>query len=266
MIRDITIGQYYPVESPIHRLDPRVKLISTFFYIVSLFLFRSFVGYAVASLLLFTVIHMSKVPFSYIVRGLKAIVILLLFTSIFNVLFTPGTEIFQIWKIKVTIEGLRNGAFMTLRLIFLILGSSIMTFTTTPNQLTDGLEKIMAPLKKLRVPVHEFAMMMSLAIRFIPILLEEADKIMKAQSARGANFEEGKLLTRARSLVAILVPLLVSAIRRAEELGLAMESRCYTGGEGRTKMKPLRYKKIDFIAYCVLAIYFVSLIAVNRGF
>ncbi len=264
MIRDITIGQYYPVESPIHKLDPRVKLIGTFAFIVSLFLFHNIFGYAVAALLLFAVIRTSRVPLGYIVKGLKAVVVLLVFTALFNALFTSGHEVFRVWKISVTREGLRSGLFMSLRLVFLILGSSMMTFTTTPNHLTDGLEKLLSPLNRIRVPVHEFAMMMSLAIRFIPILLEEADKIIKAQSARGANFEEGGLFQRAKSMVAILVPLLVSAIRRAEDLGLAMEARCYTGGKGRTKMKPLRYQKWDLVAYGLLALYFVVLAAFNQ--
>jgi energy-coupling factor transport system permease protein len=266
MIRDITIGQYYPAESVIHRLDPRVKLIGTFLYIISLFTFQSFSGYLVAILFLFIVIRLSKVPFKFIAKGLKTILFLLLFTAFFNMFLTPGEEIFRFWIIKVTKEGLRTASFMAIRLTFLILGSSIMTFTTTPNHLTDGLESVMAPLNRIRVPVHEISMMMSIALRFIPILLEETGKIMDAQTARGADFESGGLVSRAKSLVPLLVPLFVSAFRRANDLAMAMEARCYNGGEGRTKMKPLVYKKRDGIAIFTLVAYLVILTVTSRFF
>ncbi len=264
MLRDITLGQYYPEKSVIHALDPRVKLLGTFLYIVSMFLFKTFVGYAVAGLALIFVIKLSKVPFSYMVKGMKAIWMLLLFTLIFNVILTDGTILFQ-WKfIKISVEGIRNAIFMGLRLFFLIIGSSLMTLTTTPNQLTDGLETGLRGLKKIKIPVHEMAMMMSIALRFIPILLEETDKIMKAQSARGADFEEGKLMDRVKALVPIFVPLFISAFRRANDLAMAMEARCYRGDEHRTRMNPLKYKKRDAIAYIMLALYIALIIVADK--
>ena len=264
MIRDITIGQYYPADSILHRLDPRVKLIGTLVFIVSLFLFDTFLGYVLAGLFLYSAIKLSKVPFKFIVKGLKAVVILLVFTLIFNVFLTPGEPIFTLGFIKITKEGLRTAAFMGIRLVFLILGSSLMTFTTTPNQLTDGLENVLGPLKKIHVPVHEVAMMMSIALRFIPILLEETDKIMKAQQARGADFESGKMIQRAKAMIPILVPLFISAFRRASDLAMAMEARCYRGGEGRTKMKPLKYKKADYLTFGVFVIYLGGIILMNK--
>ena len=264
MIRDITIGQYYPADSVLHRLDPRVKLVGTLVFLISLFLFNNFIGYVVAGLFLATVIKISKVPFSFIVRGLKTIMVLMLFTVTFNLFLTEGQILWQ-WKVfKITVEGIELAVFMALRLVFLIIGSSLMTLTTTPNQLTDGLETGLAPLKKLHVPVHEISMMMSIALRFIPILLEETDKIMKAQQARGADFEEGKLLDRAKALVPVLVPLFVSAFRRANDLAMAMEARCYRGGEGRTRMKPLKYTKRDGIAYLCLVLYLVGLVGLTK--
>ncbi len=263
MIRDITIGQYYPTESILHRLDPRVKLIGTFLFIISLFLFQSLYGYIVVTIFLVSVIKLSKVPFRFIVKGLKAIVILLLFTVFFNMFFSPGEPIFQFYFITITKEGLINSGFMAIRLTYLIIGSSLMTFTTTPNQLTDGLEKVLRPLNRIKVPVHEISMMMSIALRFIPILLEETDKIMKAQMARGADFESGGMLKRAKSLIPLLVPLFVSAFRRANDLAMAMEARCYRGGDGRTKMKPLRYQRRDYLAYVGMLVYLGAIIAVN---
>ena len=264
MIRDITIGQYYPAESIIHRLDPRVKLVATLVFLVSLFLFDSFWGYIPALIFLFSIIHVSKVPFNYIVKGLKAVVVLLLFTLVFNIFLTKGEHELVSWKfIHIYEEGLLLAGFMAIRLTMLIIGSSMMTFTTTPNQLTDGMERLFSPLKLVKVPVHEVAMMMSIALRFIPILLEETDKIMKAQQARGADFDTGNLLKRAKALIPILVPLFVSAFRRAGDLAMAMEVRCYHGGEGRTKMKPLRYKGRDAAAYAVLAVYLGVMILVK---
>lgn len=260
MLRDITIGQYYPADSIIHKLDPRTKLMATLVYILSLFLFRNVAGFAAVTLWLLLVIRMSKVPFGYMVKGLKAIVIILVITVVFNLFLTPGETLISFWKLRITEEGLRNAVFMTVRLIYLILGSSILTLTTTPNQLTDGLEKSLKPLNKIHVPVHEIAMMMSIALRFIPILIEETDKIMKAQLARGADFESGNLVKKAKAMVPLLVPLFISAFRRANDLALAMEARCYHGGEGRTKMKPLKYKRVDFIVYLAVAGYFAAVI------
>ena len=265
MIRDITIGQYYPADSVLHRLDPRVKLTGTLVYIVSLFLVKNLWGYLIAALALAAVIRTSKVPFGYIVKGLKAVVILLLFTVCFNLFLTSGTPIFE-WKfIHITREGLSLAFSMAVRLTLLILGSSLMTFTTTPNELTDGIESLLSPLKKLHVPVHEVAMMMSIALRFIPILLEETDKIMKAQQARGADFESGGIIKRAKAMIPILVPLFISAFRRAGDLAMAMEARCYRGGAGRTKMKPLHYQRRDVGAWFALAA-FVAVIIISRKF
>lgn len=266
MIRDITIGQYYPADSVIHRLDPRVKLAGTLLYIISIFLFHSFYGYLVLGLFLFGVIKASKVPIKFIVKGLKSIIILLIFTVTFNLFLTGGEVIWQLGFLKITKEGIYSATFMGIRIIFLILGSSLMTFTTTPNHLTDGLEKALAPLKKVHVPVHEIAMMMSIALRFIPILLEETDKIMKAQMARGANFDEGSIKQKAMALIPLIVPLFVSAFRRANDLAMAMEARCYNGGENRTKMRPLAYKKTDFIGYGVLAAYIASFFVIRCFF
>ncbi|MSR93205.1 energy-coupling factor transporter transmembrane protein EcfT [Clostridiaceae bacterium 68-1-5] len=265
MIRDITIGQYYPADSPLHRLDPRVKLVSTMLFLISLFLFRNIPGYLVATLFLWGIIRCSRVPFFYIVKGLKPVVMLLLITVLFNLFLSRQGEIlFHWWIFTVTDEGLRTAVYMAVRLIYLIVGSSIMTFVTTPNELTDGIERLLSPLNKIRVPVHEIAMMMSIALRFIPILLEETDKIMKAQLARGADLENGNILQRAKNMIPILVPLFVSAFRRANDLAMAMEARCYRGGAGRTKMKPLQYRKWDGIAYGIVCAYMIAAIAAGR--
>lgn len=259
MIRDITIGQYYPKESKIHQLDPRVKLIGTLVYMVSMFCFHRFLGFLFVSLFLGWTIKKSGIPFSYIVKGLKPILFLLIFTMVMNIFFANGQVLWSWGIFKITIEGIRKGIFMGIRLSLLVLGASIMTYTTTPNRLTDGLEQLLKPLSKLHVPVHEISMMMSIALRFIPILLEETDKIMKAQMARGADFETGGMLKRAKSMIPLLVPLFVSAFRRANDLAMAMEARCYRGGEGRTKMKPLKYQQKDYIAFGVLAGYIIIL-------
>lgn len=266
MIRDITLGQYYPADSVLHRLDPRVKLCGTLLYVISLFLFQSFTGYIVATAFLVSMIVLSHVPLSFMFKGLKAVFILLIITALINVFLTPGRELVSFWKITITIEGLRFAAFMVLRIIYLIVGSSIMTLTTTPSSLTDGLEKGLGWMKMIRVPVHEISMMMSIALTFIPVLLEETDKIIKAQQARGADFESGNIIRRARSLVPILVPLFVSAFRRANDLAIAMEARCYQGGDGRTKMNPLKYHTRDLIAYLILLVYMAGIIMVGIFF
>ena len=252
MIRDITIGQYYQADSVIHRLDPRVKLMGTLIFVISLFLGSNIWLYLVVAAFLAIVIALSKIPLKFIVKGLKAIVILIVISAAFNLFLTPGTPLIKIWKLTITHEGLNTAVFMVIRLIFLIMGSSLMTLTTTPNNLTDGLEKGLGFLKYIKVPVHEIAMMMSIALRFIPILTEELEKIMKAQTARGIDFESGGLLKRVKSMVPIIVPLFVAAIRRANDLAMAMESRCYHGGVGRTKLKPLKYEKRDKMAYIFL--------------
>ncbi len=263
MIRDITLGQFYPADSVLHRLDPRVKLTGTLVYVISLFLFQSYIGYLVATAFLVSMIVLSRVPVSFMFKGLKAVFILILVTGLLNVFLTPGRELVTFWKITITIEGLRMAGFMVLRIVYLIVGSSIMTLTTTPSSLTDGLEKGLGWLKFLKVPVHEIAMMMSIALTFIPVLLEETDRIIKAQQARGADFESGNLIRRIKALVPILVPLFVSAFRRANDLAIAMESRCYRGGEGRTKLYPLRYQGRDVAAYIVLAVYLAGTICVG---
>lgn len=265
MIRDITIGQYYPAKSVIHRLDPRVKLVSTFLYLISLFLFKSISGYLIATVFLASVIRISRVPLSFIVRGLKPVIMLLMITVLFNLFLTRSGEILShVWIFTITEGGLVTAVYMAVRLIYLIIGSSLMTFTTTPNELTDGIEALLHPLNKIHVPVHEVAMMMSIALRFIPILLEETDKIMKAQIARGADLESGNMIQRAKSMIPILVPLFVSAFRRANDLAMAMEARCYRGGEGRTKMKPLRYRSRDYLAYLIMAVYVVTVVVIGR--
>ena len=263
MIRDITLGQYYPVDSVLHRMDPRTKLFGTMVFIISLFLADSIGAYVIATAFLAAAIKMSRVPFSFMVRGLKAIVFLLLISVSFNLFLTDGQVLIKLGFLRITREGLRMSCFMGLRLIYLVIGSSIMTLTTTPNQLTDGLEKSLGFLKKVKVPVHEISMMMSIALRFIPILVEETDKIMKAQMARGADFESGNLIQKAKSMVPLLVPLFISAFRRATDLAMAMEARCYRGGEGRTKMKPLRYNRRDYMAYIIYGIYLAAIIGVK---
>ena len=261
MLRDITLGQYYPAKSVLHRLDPRTKLIGTLVFIVSVFLFHTFLGYAVATVFLAGMIYVSKVPVKFMFKGLKAIFLILMITVVFNILLTPGEVLWQWGFLRVTKEGLSLAGRMAIRLAYLVIGSSIMTLTTTPNQLTDGLERLLRPLNKIHVPVHEIAMMMSIALRFIPILLEETDKIMKAQMARGADFETGNIIQKAKNMVPLLVPLFISAFRRANDLAMAMEARCYHGGDHRTQMKPLKYTGKDRAAYGVLAVYLAVAIA-----
>lgn len=264
MLKDITIGQYYPANSVIHKLDPRVKLAGTLVFIISLFAFRSVEGYVVATLALASVIRISKVPFKFMMRGLKSIIMLLMLTVVFNLFLIQGTPVVRIWKLTITREGIETAVFMAVRLIYLIIGSSVMTLTTTPNNLTDGLEKALRPLNQIHVPVHEIAMMMSIALRFIPILMEETDKIMKAQMARGADFESGNVIQKAKNMVPLLVPLFISAFRRANDLAMAMEARGYHGGEGRTKMKPLVYEKRDRLAYLSMLLYLVVMFLASR--
>ena len=264
MIRDITLGQYYPAKSVIHQLDPRVELMTTIIYVISLFVAKGILGYVLATLFLAMAIRLSKVPFGYMTKGLKAIIMILMFTVVFNLFLIDGDVV--LWRfgfLRITDQGVKTAVFMAIRLIYLIIGSSIMTLTTTPNDLTDGLERLLGPLKKIHVPVHEIAMMMSIALRFIPILLEETDKIMKAQIARGADFESGNLIQKAKAMVPLLVPLFISAFRRANDLAMAMEARCYHGGEGRTKMKPLHYESADKTAYGVVWGHLLLMIALT---
>lgn len=264
MLREITIGQYYATDSPLHRLDPRVKIAGTLLYIISLFLVHHYIGLVVAALIFGMMVRMSNVPFRFIVKGLKPIMMMLVFTALLHLFCTPGKAIFSLGVLHITIEGVQKCIFLTVRLTLMMIGSSLMTLTTTPNQLTDGIERMLGPLRKLHVPVHEFALMMSIALRFIPILMEELDKIMKAQLARGADFESGNFLHRLKNMLPILLPLFASAMRRANELAYAMDARCYHGGDGRTKMKPLRYGYRDMIGYVGIVCYLIVLIAVDR--
>lgn len=265
MIRDITIGQYYATESVIHKLDPRVKVVCTFAYIISLFCFNQLSGYIIAALFFLCITKLSKVPFKFIVRGIRPVLFMLVFTAMLNLLWTSGGNVIvKFGIITITEEGIERTVFMALRLVFLIIGSSIMTLTTTPNQLTDAIEKLLKPLNRIKVPVHEIAMMMSIALRFIPILIEETDKIMKAQLARGADFESGNIFRRIKSMAPIIIPLFVSAARRASDLALAMDARCYNGGSGRTKMKPLEYKSRDIAAYLLMAGYIAVIIMAGK--
>ena len=265
MIRDITIGQYYPSQSLIHRLDPRVKIVCTLLFLISLFVQNSLLGYVIATIFLAVVIKISKVPFKFIVKGLKTIVILLMFTVVMNLFLTKGgEELVHIGFIHIYEKGLRTCVFMAIRLIYLIIGSSLMTLTTTPNSLTDGIEKLLHPLNKLHCPVHEVAMMMSIALRFIPTLIEETEKIIAAQKARGADFESGNLVQRARAMVPILVPLFISAFRRADELAIAMECRLYRGDVGRTRMKQMQFGKVDAGAGLVSVCVFAAVIVLGR--
>ena len=252
MLKDITLGQYFPGNSLAHRLDPRTKLILTVLYIVILFCAKGFVSYGVVALLLLTGVKVSGVAPRALVRGLKPILFIICFTAVLNLFYTPGEALASFWIFTITKEGLVTAFFMVLRITMLIMGTFLLTYTTSPIALTDGLETLLGPLKRLKVPVHELSMIMSIALRFIPTLIEETDKIMSAQKARGADFESGNLLQRARALVPILVPLFISAFRRADELAIAMECRCYHGGEGRTKLHVLRYQLRD---YLVLAAY-----------
>lgn len=247
MIRDITIGQYYPAESGIHSMDPRLKLAITFVFIVSLFVVNSFVGYLFVIACMGMVIKASKVPLKFMLKGLKSIMIIILFTAFINLFMTRGEHVLlHVGFVTITMEGLLLAIKMCVRLVLLIVGSSILTLTTTPIQLTDAIEYILKPFKKIGVPAHEIAMMMTIALRFIPTLLDETDKIMKAQQARGADFDTGNMMQKAKALIPILVPLFISAFRRAEELAMAMEARCYHGDENRTRMNIMRMKPADY--------------------
>ena len=254
MLKDITLGQFFPGHSAIHRMDPRTKLILTMVYIVALFVAQNWISYSLMLVFLLVCIKISSIPPKSIVRGMKPLVFILIFTAILNIFYTDGgVELVRLGSLAITTEGLKRAFFMIWRILMLISGTFLLTYTTSPISLTDGLESLLSPLKKLHVPVHELAMMMSIALRFIPTLIEETDKIMSAQKARGADFETGSIIQRAKALVPILVPLFISAFRRADELATAMECRCYQGGEGRTKLKLLRFKRGDLVAFGVCA-------------
>ncbi len=263
MLKDITIGQHYPTGSFVHRLDPRIKIIITFLYIVSLFIVSNFFGYIFVVIFVFGSILLSKIPVKYVLKGLKPLMVLIGITFIINIFMTSGNVIVRFGPFSVTEEGLYQAFFMALRLILLVMGTSLLTLTTSPIALTDGIEHLLNPFKKLGVPAHELAMMMTIALRFIPTLLEETDKIMKAQIARGADFESGNLISRAKGLVPLLVPLFISSFRRADELAMAMEARCYRGGENRTRMKELKTNGRDYFALGV-GVMLISILIVNR--
>ena len=265
MLRDITLGQYYPGNSVIHRLDPRVKIIGTMVFIIALFVVHTFVGFAISFAALATVIAISKVPVKFILRGLKPIFFIIILTFVLNMFMYDGEVLVKIGFLQITREGLYTAFFMATRLILLIIGSSLLTLATRPISLTDGIESLLKPLRKIGVPAHELAMMMTIALRFIPTLLEETDKIMKAQQARGADFETGNIFKRAKHLIPILIPLFISAFRIAQDMAMAMEARCYRGGDNRTRMNGMKYGKIDGIA-CVILILFMGVAVAERIF
>ena len=264
-LKDITLGQYFPGHTVLHRMDPRTKILLTVFYIVALFLCKHVVSYALVMAVLAAAIAISKVGIRPIVRGMKPVLIIVIITALLNLFYTPGHELWRWGFLKITTEGIWSALFMVLRILMLITCTFLLTYTTSPILLTDGLEKLMGPLKTLHVPVHELSMMMSIALRFIPTLIEETDKIMSAQKARGADFDTGNLLQKAKALVPLLVPLFISAFRRADELAIAMECRCYHGGEGRTRLRQLKLKGID-IAALVFAVLLCVGIGVLRHF
>ena len=263
MLRDITLGQYYAGNSPLHRMDPRTKILGTILYIVELFLAKGVPGFGFCAAVLAVVVIVSKIPMSYILRGMKPILMILTFTFVLNIFMVDGTVIWQFGVLRITVEGVKRAVMMGVRLILLIVASSLLTLTTKPIELTDGLEKLMYPLSKIGLPSHEIAMMMSIALRFIPLLLEETDKIMKAQQARGADFESGNILRRAKSMIPLLIPLFVSSLNIAQELAMAMEARCYRGGKGRTRMNEIRFGKLDLVAG-ILIVLTLAVIIVER--
>ena len=265
MLKDITLGQFVPGNTPIHRLDPRTKLLCVILYIVALFNAKSVLTYAIVAVVLTVCILISKVHYKALTRGLKPVYIIVAFTAIMNLFFSGGTPVADVWLLRhITYEGIRSAIAMVLRIVMLIMGTFLLTYTTSPISLTDALEHLLSPLKKLKMPIHELAMMMSIALRFIPTLIEETDKIMSAQKARGADFESGNIFQRAKALVPLLVPLFISAFRRADELAIAMECRCYHGGEGRTALHVLRYKTADYLALVAFLAFTVGIIVLKH--
>ncbi|MBR4555031.1 MAG: energy-coupling factor transporter transmembrane protein EcfT [Ruminococcus sp.] len=264
MLKDITIGQYFPGKSPIHRMDSRVKLVLTIAFIVMLFLAGNIYSLIVGIIFTIGSYLISSIPFRMILKSVKPIVPIIVFTSLLNLFFIRSGVVLWEWKfLKITEGGVNTASFMTIRIICLIVGSSLLTYTTSPIDLTDGIERLLSPLKIIKLPVHELAMMMTIALRFIPTLIEETDKIIQAQKARGADMETGSIIKRAKSLIPVLIPLFVSSFRRAEELALAMECRCYHGGEGRTRMKQLKMHLVDLFAVLIVAAFIAGVVAVN---
>ena len=265
MLKDITIGQFFPGKSVVHRLDPRMKIILTGIFIVLLFMAKSIIALSVGIVFMLGAFLVSTIPFRLMLKSIKPIIPIIIFTAVLNLFFiTTGDTLVHFWIIKITTGGVKTSIFMVVRIVCLIIGTSLLTYTTSPIALTDAIERLLSPLKKIKVPVHELSMMMTIALRFIPTLIEETDKIMSAQKARGADMETGSIIQRAKALVPILIPLFVSAFRRAEELAMAMECRCYHGGEGRTRLKQLHIALRDFIALLVTAVFLAGVILINR--
>ena len=264
MLRDITLGQYFPGDTLIHRLDPRTKILVVILYIIALFISTSYVTYAIMASLLIAEVTIARIKFSTLLKSVRPILFIIVLTVVLNAFYTPGEPIFSFWIFTLTREGLRTALFMAARLVLLVMSSFMLTYTTRPIMLTDGLESLLSPLKKLGAPVHELAMMMSIALRFIPTLIEETQKIMSAQKARGAEFDTGTIIDKAKALLPILVPLFISSFRRADELAVAMESRCYHGGEGRTKLHELKFRGIDYAALAIMALALVSVIVLRN--
>ena len=265
MLKDITIGQFFPGKSVVHRLDPRMKIILTGIFIVLLFMAKSIIALSVGIVFMLGAFMVSTIPFRLMIKSIKPIIPIIIFTAVLNLFFiTTGDTLVHFWIIKITTGGIKTSIFMVVRIVCLIIGTSLLTYTTSPIALTDAIERLLSPLKKIKVPVHELSMMMTIALRFIPTLIEETDKIMSAQKARGADMETGSIIQRAKALVPILIPLFVSAFRRAEELAMAMECRCYHGGEGRTRLKQLHIASRDFIALLVTVVFLAGVILINR--
>lgn len=265
MLKDITIGQFFPGKSIVHRLDPRMKIILTGVFIALLFMAKSMLALSVGIFFMLFAFFMSRIPFRLMIKSIKPIIPIIIFTAVLNLFFiSTGDTLFHFWIIKITTGGLETSIFMVVRIVCLIIGTSLLTYTTSPIALTDAIERLLSPLKKIKVPVHELSMMMTIALRFIPTLIEETDKIMSAQKARGADMETGSIIQRAKALVPILIPLFVSAFRRAEELAMAMECRCYHGGEGRTRLKQLHIAPRDFASLFVICLFFAGVIVINK--
>lgn len=264
MLKDVTLGQYFPGETAVHRLDPRTKLVLVVVYIVALFLVKGFLGYALMAGFLLAVIRVSKIPLKVILKSLKPLLLIIVLTAVLNLFYGQGEPLLRFWIFRVTKQGIFNAIFMVLRIALLVAGTFMLTYTTSPIALTDGLESLLSPLKKVGAPVHELSMMMCIALRFIPTLIEETDKIISAQKARGADFESGNLISRAKALIPILVPLFISAFRRADELATAMECRCYHGGDGRTRLHELCYARRDVMAYCLGALMLAGVLVLRH--
>ena len=264
MLTDITLGQYIPADSPVHKLDPRIKIIGVFIYIITVFLAKGLVSYLFLGISTLLVIKLSKIRLMTVIKGIKPLVFIIIFTALINIFMSAADDILWQWKfIKITATGLKSAVVMALRLIFLVIGTSLLTYTTSPIMLTDGIERLLRPFSKIGLPAHELAMMMTIALRFIPTLLEETDKIIKAQKARGADFESGNIFNRAKALIPILVPLFISSFRRADELAVAMECRCYRGGAGRTRLRELKICSRDYISILTLITFCIAVVLLN---